>query len=717
MAAVCIWSLFPVPCSLSAPGDQLTPIRPFSNYSTLSDISETDGALRFRGAAVSGTSSWGGITGTLSAQTDLNSALSAKQDAATAATDSELSAHTGSTSNPHSVTAAQAGADPTGTASSAVSTHAGLTDPHTGYMLESNIGTGANNYPQLNASGQLPAVSGALLTNLPAATALSAQYIDWSASTGPTSIANKPTLGTIATLNTGTLTDGQYCTYSTASGIVCNASGGSHDAVTLSTDLGNNLLGVSTQQLTLDSQTANRFFAAPNGSDGVPSFRAMVAADVPTLNQNTTGTAAGLTAQYIDWSASSGGASIANKPTLGTASAQDAGYFALAGHNHSGTYEPADATILKQADVDDTPVNGITTAPVSSNWAYDHAAAADPHTGYMLESNLGTGANNYPQLDASGHLLPTILPITGTWDASAVSITLGGITFGNGATSGGFYRMYEDTDNGTNYIQDQAPAAITSNRTHYRGDYDSQEVAEGDVDASGHVTALATSSTPQVAGIEVGNVSDTTITRAEAGRIAVEGVNVPTISTTDTLTNKTLDANGAGNVLKGYGYITFTKVHNRGSATGAVGTTETTQLYGVPSFADDVETNNYVDYIGEVPRDWDSSVDPVAYFKFRLGGADTGDHDYIVSMIDIADSGAAAGTPGDAINLGYTADGSGADGDIETATATLTGWGAAATAGSYWLIRVTRDGDDGTNDASTVDSYPMALTIRYGFTQ
>ena len=34
---------------------------------------------------------------------------------------------------------------------------------------------------------------------------------------------------------------------------------------------------------TLASQTANHFFAAPNGSAGAPTFRAMVAADVPTL--------------------------------------------------------------------------------------------------------------------------------------------------------------------------------------------------------------------------------------------------------------------------------------------------------------------------------------------------------------------------------------------------------------------------------------------------
>ena len=43
------------------------------------------------------------------------------------------------------------------------------------------------------------------------------------------------------------------------------------------------------------SQTANTILAAPNGSAGVPTFRAIVAADVPTLNQNTTGTAANVT--------------------------------------------------------------------------------------------------------------------------------------------------------------------------------------------------------------------------------------------------------------------------------------------------------------------------------------------------------------------------------------------------------------------------------------
>jgi hypothetical protein len=58
-----------------------------------------------------------------------------------------------------------------------------------------------------------------------------------------------------------------------------------------------------------------------NGSSQLPAVSAALLTSFPTLNQNTTGTAAGLTAAYIDWSAGSGGAFIQNKPTLGTMAA------------------------------------------------------------------------------------------------------------------------------------------------------------------------------------------------------------------------------------------------------------------------------------------------------------------------------------------------------------------------------------------------------------
>lgn len=50
-----------------------------------------------------------------------------------------------------------------------------------------------------------------------------------------------------------------------------------------------------TLALTGTSESANLFLASPNGSPGAVSPRAIVAADVPTLNQNTTGTAASIT--------------------------------------------------------------------------------------------------------------------------------------------------------------------------------------------------------------------------------------------------------------------------------------------------------------------------------------------------------------------------------------------------------------------------------------
>ncbi|GHT05970.1 hypothetical protein AGMMS49525_13820 [Bacteroidia bacterium] len=46
----------------------------------------------------------------------------------------------------------------------------------------------------------------------------------------------------------------------------------------------------------LPSQTAKYVLAAPNAANGVPAFRALVATDIPTLNQSTTGSAATATA-------------------------------------------------------------------------------------------------------------------------------------------------------------------------------------------------------------------------------------------------------------------------------------------------------------------------------------------------------------------------------------------------------------------------------------
>jgi hypothetical protein len=66
------------------------------------------------------------------------------------------------------------------------------------------------------------------------------------------------------------------------------SSGGSTPAISLAASYGDT-------QNPYASKTANFVLAAPNGSAGVPTFRAIVAADIPTLNQNTTGTASNIT--------------------------------------------------------------------------------------------------------------------------------------------------------------------------------------------------------------------------------------------------------------------------------------------------------------------------------------------------------------------------------------------------------------------------------------
>ena len=59
--------------------------------------------------------------------------------------------------------------------------------------------------------------------------------------------------------------------------------GGAHAAVTLSATLDSNLLGLTGQQLTLDTQAANLIFAGPvSGAVAAPTFRSLVAADLGT---------------------------------------------------------------------------------------------------------------------------------------------------------------------------------------------------------------------------------------------------------------------------------------------------------------------------------------------------------------------------------------------------------------------------------------------------
>lgn len=186
------------------------------------------------------------------------------------------------------------------TSATAASTYAPLTGTGTsGTWGISVTGTAAN----------ITATSNSTLTTLSALSLPGSQVsgnISGNAAnvTGTVAIANG---GTGATTAANALTSlGAYPSsnpsgYTSNTGTVTSVGGtGTVSGLTLSgtvTTSGNLTLGgtLSVTPSNFASQTANTFLAAPNGAAGTPTFRALVAADVPTLNQNTTGTAANVT--------------------------------------------------------------------------------------------------------------------------------------------------------------------------------------------------------------------------------------------------------------------------------------------------------------------------------------------------------------------------------------------------------------------------------------
>ena len=88
--------------------------------------------------------------------------------------------------------------------------------------------------------------------------------------------------GRISSISNTSFTSGGVTSVTGTSPVV--SSGGTTPAISLAAGYGDT-------QNPYASKTANYFLAAPNGSAGVPTFRAIVAADIPTLNQSTTGSA------------------------------------------------------------------------------------------------------------------------------------------------------------------------------------------------------------------------------------------------------------------------------------------------------------------------------------------------------------------------------------------------------------------------------------------
>jgi hypothetical protein len=167
----------------------------------------------------------------------------------------------------------------------------GLSTPGTnGNVLTSNGSAWVSSAPAAagvtSVTGTAPVVSSGGTTPAISMAAATASVNGYLTSTDWTTFNNKQPSGAYLT------------TVTVDSPLTGSGTSGSHLAIPAATASVNGYLTstdwttFNSKQAAFGSQTANYFYAAPNGSAGVPSFRALVAADVPTLNQSTTGNAA-----------------------------------------------------------------------------------------------------------------------------------------------------------------------------------------------------------------------------------------------------------------------------------------------------------------------------------------------------------------------------------------------------------------------------------------
>lgn len=165
-------------------------------------------------------------------------------------------------------------------------------------------------------------------------------------------------------------------------------------------------------------QSANTMYAAPNGINGAPSFRTLVAADIPTLNQNTTGNAASAsileTTRFINGVGFNGSADInitANTTNTIT-------------FNNTGTGAASSASF-----------NGSSAKTISYN-----TIGASPITGNTSLTTLGTIT-------------------TGTWNASVIEATYGGAGTNNGILKANGSGMVSEAIAGTDF---ESPLSFTT---------------------------------------------------------------------------------------------------------------------------------------------------------------------------------------------------------------------------------------------------------------
>lgn len=187
------------------------------------------------------------------------------------------------------------------------------------------------------------------------------------------------------------------------------SSGGATPAISLASGYGDT-------QNPYASKTANYFLAAPNGVAGAPTFRAIVAADIPTLNQNTTGSSGSCTGNA---------ATATSATTATTATNQSGGTVAATTGSFSGQVTSTVSTGTAPFSITSTTVvPNLNVDMLDGNHASAFYLATNPN-GYT--NNTGTVTSVATGTGLSGGPITT----TGTISLANTAVTAGSYTTAN----------------------------------------------------------------------------------------------------------------------------------------------------------------------------------------------------------------------------------------------------------------------------------------------
>ena len=223
---------------------------------------------------------------------------------------------------------------------------------------------------------------------------------------------------------------------------------------------------------TFGTQTAKSFYAGPtSGADANPSFRAIAASDVPTLNQNTTGSAGSVTGLSVV-----GGKTLTANNTL-TLSATDGSTLSIGGGGTLGSaaYTPTSQYVAASSG---SAANLTLTGTLS-------AGGGVGTSGYFLQTT-GTGVTWAAASGSSG-----VSSITGNNGITPATLTTGAVSLGLAAITPTSVNGITLTGSGTPTLSVTGTSSISGSNT---GD---QTTITGN---AGTATKLATGRTIAITG-------------------------------------------------------------------------------------------------------------------------------------------------------------------------------------------------------------------------